>query len=98
MSEDAKKMQSLLRWAKGRGLMICNRDAIYQLVRIVNDVALGVSAHVDENGEVFFKHVPGFDYDEMMGLKAIIHADKKFRTKPSSPEGKETEDEEDGSK
>lgn len=92
-----KDPEELLRWARKNDLLVCKRDAIYRLVKIINEVALGVSARVDENGEVYFGLVPGMDYVEMMGLKLIIHAGEPFR-KPkdshSNKAGEEPDDEE----
>ena len=90
--KDGKRREVLLKWALEQGLIICNKEALYRLVRIVNEVGLGVEASVDDKGEVYFKHVPEFDYQEMVGLKLIIHADPKFRKK-SEKESEDTNEE-----
>jgi hypothetical protein len=94
VAKENKHKAALLKWASDHDLVVCKRDALYRLVRIINEVALGVDARVDDNGEVHFNHCPDFDYQEMVGLKLIIHADPKFQ-KPSKMESEDTNEEAD---
>lgn len=76
---ERQKRAIIIKWAQERDLVICSKDALHRLVRIINDVALGVSARVDEKGEVHFNVSPDFNYTEMMGLKGIIESNPKYQ-------------------
>jgi len=80
LSESEKKA-FVINWARQNGMVLCSRPALHKLVRIINDVALGVSAFVDKEGEVHFKVCPEYDYTEMMGLKGVIQCDTQYRKK-----------------
>lgn len=97
LSEEQKRAL-MVKWAHNRGMIICSREALHKLVRIINDVALGVSAFVDKNGEVHFKVSKNFNYTEMMGLKGIIEADEKYhhKAKEREPDEEESKDKSEG--
>ena len=92
MDNQEKRKLALLKWAGQNGLMVCQAASMKRLVEIINEVALGVEAYVAPDGDVHFKHVQGFDYQEMVGLKLIIHADPKFRVKPEPEKPEEADD------
>ena len=85
LSESEKKA-FVINWARQHDMVLCSRPALHKLVRIINDVALGVSAHVDKEGEVHFKICSEYDYTEMMGLKGVIQCDTRYRKKAKDKE------------
>lgn len=95
MDKEERRRLALLKWARQNGLVVCQESSVHRLVRIVNEVALGVEARIDKDGDVHFKHVEGLDYQEMVGLKLIIHADPKFRVKSEKVEEADDDEEND---